>query len=83
MSAPNVVLALLAAVIYAVLGYAASGEDFDAKKFLRTVLLAALVATGLSLGEFLDERLVYVWLTTPLAITVWLNKLLQSFHTRS
>jgi hypothetical protein len=72
----NVGLGVIAALIYAFLGFAAQQEDFDWKRFLRTVAIGAFSALGLDLaGMTLD---VYTALVGPTAITVWLQKLIDT-----
>lgn len=72
----NVSLGVTAALIYAFLGYAAQDKPFDWHKFLRTVAVGAISALGLDLtGVTID---VYTALVGPTAITVWLQKLIDT-----
>lgn len=76
MNLVNIGLGVCAALIYAFLGYSAQDKPFDWKKFLRTVAIAAFSALGLDLtGVTLD---VYTALVGPTAITVWLQKVVDS-----
>ena len=71
-----VALGVLAGLIYAFLGYAAQDKPFDWKKFLRTVAIATVTALGLDLtGVTFD---VYTAIIGPTAITVWLQKLIDT-----
>jgi len=71
-----VALGILAGLIYAFLGYAAQDKPFDWKKFLRTVAIATVTALGLDLtGVTFD---VYTAIIGPTAITVWLQKLIDT-----
>jgi hypothetical protein len=69
-------LGLVAGLVYAFIGYSASKEAFDAKKFLRTLGIATLTALGLDLGGVTAD--VYTAVVGPTAITVWLQKLLDT-----
>jgi hypothetical protein len=72
----NVGLGVIAALIYAFLGFAAQENAFDWKRFLRTVAIGAFSALGLDLvGMTFD---VYTALVGPTAITVWLQKLIDT-----
>lgn len=72
----NMALGVCAALIYAFLGYSAQDKPFDWKKFLRTVAIGAFSALGLDLtGVTID---VYTALIGPTAITVWLQKLIDT-----
>lgn len=42
------ILSVIAAFVYALIGWQASGEKFDEKKFLRTLIIQVLAAFGLS-----------------------------------
>ena len=67
---------MIAALIYAFLGYAAQHEPFDWKKFLRTVAIGTFSALGLDLtGMSFD---VYSALVGPTAVTVWAQKLIDT-----
>jgi len=76
MNALNVGLGVIAALIYAFLGYSASGKVFDWKKFLRTVAIGTFSALGLDLTGITFD--VYTALVGPTAITVWLQKLIDT-----
>lgn len=69
-------IGILAALVYAFLGYAAQKEPFDWKKFLRTVAIAAFSALGLDMAGMTFD--VYTALVGPTAITVWLQKLVDT-----
>jgi len=76
MNCLNVGLGVIAALIYAFLGFAAQDKVFDWKKFLRTVAIGTVAALGLDLtGVTFD---VYTALVGPTAITVWLQKLVDT-----
>jgi len=62
--------------MYAVIGYPASKEDFDPKKFLRTVAIGTFSALGLDLTGMAFD--LYSALVGPTAITVWLQKLIDT-----
>ena len=71
-----IVLGVVAALVYAFLGYAAQHEPFNWQKFLRTMAIGTFSALGLDLvGMTFD---VYTALIGPTAITVWLQKLVDT-----
>lgn len=72
----NVSLGVFAALIYAFLGFAAQDKPFNWKKFLRTVAIGAFSALGLDLAGMSFN--VYTALVGPTAITVWLQKLIDT-----
>jgi len=72
----HVALGVAAGVIYAFLGYSAQDKPFDWKKFLRTAAIASLSALGLDMAGLTFD--VYTALVGPTAITVWLQKLIDS-----
>jgi len=72
----NVALGVCAALIYAFLGYSAQDRPFDWKKFLRTVAIGVFSALGLDLAGITID--VYTALIGPTAITVWLQKLIDT-----
>lgn len=72
----NIGIGVLAALIYAFLGYAAQKDSFDWKKFLRTFTIAIASALGLDLVGLTPD--VYTALVGPVAITVWLQKLIDT-----
>lgn len=72
----HVLLGIGAGIIYAVLGYSAQDKPFDWKKFLRTIVIAAFSALGLDMAGMTFD--VYTALVGPTAITVWLQKLIDS-----
>jgi hypothetical protein len=76
MNGLNVALGVCAAVIYAFLGYASQNESFDWKKFLRTVAIGAFSALGLDMAGMTLN--VYTALIGPTAVTVWLQKLIDT-----
>jgi hypothetical protein len=72
----NFGLGICAALIYAFLGYSAQEKPFNWKKFLRTVAIGTFSALGLDLtGVTFD---VYTALVGPTAITIWLQKLVDT-----
>lgn len=72
----HVVLGVGAAVVYAFLGFAAQDKPFNWRKFLRTLAIAAFSALGLDLAGMTFD--VYTALVGPTAITVWLQKLVDT-----
>ncbi|MGB9672053.1 MAG: hypothetical protein ACPLZY_02785 [Candidatus Norongarragalinales archaeon] len=72
----NVGLGVCSALVYAFLGYAAQDKAFSWKKFLRTVAIGAFSALGLDLTGMTFD--VYTALVGPTAITVWLQKLVDT-----
>jgi len=72
----HVGLGVGAALVYAFLGYAAQDKPFNLRKFLRTVAIATCSALGLDLAGMTFD--VYTALVGPTAITVWLQKLLDT-----
>lgn len=76
MNPSNVSLGVIAALIYAFLGYAAQHESFNWKKFLRTAAIGTFSALGLDLTGMTFD--VYTALVGPTAVTVFLQKLLQT-----
>jgi len=71
-----VCLGVTAALIYGLLGYAAQDKPFNWKKFLRTVAIGSFSALGLDLAGLTFD--VYTALVGPTAITVWLQKLVDT-----
>ena len=72
----NLGLGVCAALVYAFLGYSAQEKPFNWKKFLRTVAIGTFSALGLDLtGVTFD---VYTALVGPTAITIWLQKLVDT-----
>ena len=72
----NLGLGVCAALVYAFLGYSAQEKPFDWKKFLRTMAIGTFSALGLDLtGVTFD---VYTALVGPTAITIWLQKLVDT-----
>jgi hypothetical protein len=72
----NFGLGVCAALVYAFLGYSAQEKPFNWKKFLRTVAIGTFSALGLDLtGVTFD---VYTALVGPTAITIWLQKLVDT-----
>jgi hypothetical protein len=76
MSILNIGLGVCAALIYAFLGYAAQDKPFNWKKFLRTVAIGAFSALGLDMAGLTFD--VYSALVGPTAVTVWLQKLVDT-----
>ena len=72
----NVSLGVCAALVYAFLGYAAQDNAFSWKRFLRTVAIGAFSALGLDIAGMTFD--VYTALVGPTAITVWLQKLVDT-----
>ena len=70
------VLGVLAGLLYAFLGWCASGEDFEPTKFFRTFAIVTLIALGLDLSNVTFD--VYSAMLEPMAITVFLEKLLNT-----
>ena len=75
----DVSLGVFAALVYAFLGYASQDRPFSWKKFLRTVAIGAFSALGLDFSGMTFD--VYTALVGPTAITVWLQKLVDSAKT--
>jgi hypothetical protein len=71
-----VVLGIAAGLIYAFLGYASQDKAFNWKKFLRTVAIATFSSLGLDMAGMTFD--VYTALVGPTAITVWLQKLIDT-----
>jgi len=78
----NILLGILAVIIYCILGYSSSGEDWDWAKFLRTMGIALATVFGLQLAPGLNLDM-YQWAVTPLTITVILKKTIDSFKTET
>lgn len=76
MNVLNVGLGVCAALIYAFLGYAGQDKPFNWRKFLRTVAIGAFAALGLDTAGLTFD--VYTALVGPTAITVWLQKLVDT-----
>jgi hypothetical protein len=72
----NVCLGVCAALVYAFLGYAAQDKPFSWRKFLRTVAIGAFSTLGLDMAGMTFD--VYTALVGPTAITVWLQKLIDT-----
>jgi hypothetical protein len=72
----NVGLGVCAAFVYTFLGYATQDKAFSWKKFLRTVAIGACSALGLDVTGMTFD--VYTALVGPSAITVWLQKLVDT-----
>ena len=72
----NIGLGVCAALVYAFLGYAAQDNSFNWKKFLRTVAIGAFSALGLDIAGMTFD--VYAALVGPTAITVWIQKLVDT-----
>jgi len=79
MNVLNVCLGVCAALIYAFLGYASQDKQFDSKKLLRTAAIGALSALGLDMAGMTFD--IYTALVGPTAITVWLQKLIDTART--
>jgi hypothetical protein len=71
-----VLLGVLSGLIYAFIGYAAQKDPFSWQKFLRTMIIAVLTTLGLDLTGITAD--VYTALVGPGAITVWLQKLIDT-----
>jgi hypothetical protein len=72
----NISLGVCAALVYAFLGYAAQDEIFSWKRFLRTLAIGTFTALGLDMTGMTFD--VYTALVGPTAITVWLQKLVDT-----
>jgi hypothetical protein len=72
----NITLGICAALVYAFLGFAAQDKAFSWKKFLRTAAIGAFTALGLDMANMTFD--VYTALVGPTAITVWLQKLIDT-----
>jgi hypothetical protein len=79
MNVLNVCLGVCAALIYAFLGYVSQDKQFDSRKLLRTVAISALSALGLDMTGMTFD--IYTALVGPTAITVWLQKLIDTAKT--
>jgi hypothetical protein len=75
----NIGLGVCAALVYAFLGFAAQDKPFNARKFLRTVAIGMFSALGLDLAGMTFD--VYTALVGPTAITVWIQKLVDTAKT--
>ncbi|MEM2971120.1 MAG: hypothetical protein QW270_01670 [Candidatus Bathyarchaeia archaeon] len=79
MNGVNIGLGVCAALLYAFLGYASQDKPFNLRKFLRTIAIGTFSALGLDItGLTLD---IYTALVGPTAITVWLQKLIDTAKT--
>ncbi|MEM3698036.1 MAG: hypothetical protein QXQ94_11180 [Candidatus Bathyarchaeia archaeon] len=72
----NIALGISAALIYAFLGYASQDKPFNWKKFLRTIAIGTFSALGLDMADMTFD--VYTALVGPTAMTVWLQKLIDT-----
>jgi len=72
-----ILLGFIACLIYGILGYTASGETWDTKKYLRTVVIAFAVILGINITA-ITENAVYVFAISPIAIVVVIEKLLNT-----
>jgi len=72
----NIALGVSAALIYAFLGYASQDKPFSWKRFLRTVAIGTFSALGLDMAGMTFD--VYTALVGPTALTVWLQKLVDT-----
>jgi hypothetical protein len=72
----NIAIGVIAAIIYAILGYTAQDKPFDPKKFLRTILIATIAAFSLDVTGLMVN--VYAVALEPTAITMILQKLIDS-----
>jgi hypothetical protein len=72
----NISLGVCAALVYAFLGFAAQDESFSWKKFLRTVAIGAFSALGLDMAGMTFD--VYAAVVGPTALTVWIQKLVDT-----
>ena len=72
----NIAVGFAGALIYAFLGYASQKEPFNWKKFLRTATIGFFSALGLDLTGMTFD--VYTALVGPTAVTVWLQKLIDT-----
>jgi len=72
----NIGLGVSAALIYAFLGYASQDKPFSLMKFLRTLAIGTFSALGLDMAGMTFD--VYTALVGPTAVTVWLQKLIDT-----
>ncbi len=71
-----ILMGILGAAFYALLGYSAQDKPFDAKKFLTTFVIGTFLSLGLDLTGMNFN--IYTALVGPTAITVWLQKLIET-----
>jgi len=71
-----ILLGIVAGLIYAFIGYAAQKDPFSWQKFLRTMVIAVLTSLGLDLTGVTAD--IYTALVGPGAITIWLQKLIDT-----
>jgi hypothetical protein len=71
-----ILLGVLSGLIYAFIGYTSQKDPFNWQKFLRTMIISMLTALGLELTGVTAD--VYTALVGPGAITVWLQKLIDT-----
>lgn len=76
-----IILGISAGVLYAFLGWDASGEEFEPKKFVRTIVIVSLATLGLDISGMTFD--IYSALLEPTMITIFLEKLLNSASRRS
>ena len=76
MNIESIAIGIVGGLLYALLGYSASGEDFNPKKFFRTFAIVSIAALGLDISGVGGP--VYAAIVGPTAITVWLQKLVDS-----
>ena len=76
MNIESILIGVAGGLLYAMLGYAASKEDWDSKKFLRTFVIVTISAMGLDISGM--NGAVYAAVLGPTAITVWLQKLVDT-----
>lgn len=78
MNFTNFILGLIGALIYSILGFAASGQPWSWNKFAKTFGLALLVVTGLDVTGLNADANAWVSLVSPVAVVAWLQKLIQA-----
>ena len=71
-----ILLGIGTGLLYSWIGWVASGEEYDTKKFLRTFAIATLISLGLDVSNVTVD----IWSASlePAMITVFLEKLLNS-----
>jgi len=74
----DLVVGIIVATIYCLLGYSASKEKFNPKKFLGSWLIAFLVALGLHLTpEDLVKLSWYEAILSPTVIAIFVKKIID------
>jgi len=76
----DTLLGAFVALVYCLLGYSSSEEPFNAKKFLRTFMVALFIAFGFDIS--FEEVDIYVSMFTPTMLTILFNKIVDTFRTK-